>query len=64
MKDEILEKETEDALSSEFKSEVDSDTFNTDTYIGDVTNHIGSYSDYLVYYNTFLYFDDFDNFLY
>lgn len=46
LKDEILEKETEDALSSEFKSEVDSDTFNTDTYINDVTNHIGSYSDF------------------
>ena len=30
----------------EFKSEVNSDTFNTDTYINDVTNHIGSYSDF------------------
>ena len=46
LKDEILEKETEDALSSEFKSEVDADTFSTDTYINDVTNHIGSYSDF------------------
>lgn len=46
LKDEILEKDTEDALSSEFKSEADSDTFSTDTYINDVTNHIGSYSDF------------------
>ena len=46
LKDEILEKDTEDALSSEFNSQVDADTFSTDTYIGDVTNHIGSYSDF------------------
>ena len=46
LKDEMLEKDTEDALSSEFKSEADSDTFSTDTTVNDVTNHIGSYSDF------------------
>lgn len=33
LKDEMLEKDTEDALSSEFKSEADSDTFSTDTTV-------------------------------